>query len=134
LTKNINEKQDDSNNDENPSTNNPIWKKTGFLSWAVFLFTLSIVLISLFSVVFPAFIASNNSTIGELKELGIEVFEVNSFELGIWAAPLIAANLIVFGLAILYFKKKLPNSISKTIDFVFGFKLSKKVTLEKTLQ
>ena len=96
---------------------------------AVFLFSVSIVLISLFSVVFPAYIASNNSTITQLNDLGINLAEVNSFTPGVWATSLFVSNFAILGLAILYFKKKLPNSIRDSIDFVFSFEVSKKVAI-----
>jgi len=83
----------------------------------------------LISVVFPTLIASNNSTIHELRELGITLFEVDSFETGIWAYPLLAANFVVFITALFYYKKKLPNIITKSFEFLFGFEVSKKVTI-----
>ncbi len=92
----------------------------------VFLFSLTVVLISLVSVVFPVLIASNNSTISELEELGIDILEINPFTIGIWALPLIAANIVIFVITLLYFKKKLPESIKKPIEFVFSFEISKK--------
>ena len=95
--------------------------------WGIFLFSLTVVLISLVSVVFPALIAANNSTITELKELGIQVIEIDPYVTGVWALPLIVTNIIVFILAILYFKKKLPNSIKRPIEFVFSFEISKKM-------
>ena len=83
----------------------PIQKKQDLVSLAVFLFTLSVVLITLVSVIFPALVASNNSILQELHSLGIIIGEAEPFEAGGWAVPLIVTNLIVFGLAILFFKK-----------------------------
>jgi len=110
------------------SKNKPVKKTQDFVSWIVFLFTLSIVIISLVSVVFPALIASNNSILQDLHESGIIIGEAKPFETGVWTAPLIFTNLMVFGLAILYFKKKLPNVISKLLKFLFSFEISKKIT------
>lgn len=107
----------------------PIQKKRDFVSWIVFLFTLAIVLITLVSVVFPALISSNNSILQEIHELGIIVGEAEPYETGIWTGPFLAANLIVFGIAILYFKKRLPNIISQFFKFLFDFEISKKVTI-----
>jgi len=95
--------------------------------WAVFLFVLVIVAINLISLVFPALIASNNSTLNQLRELGIESIEVNSYEIGVWASPAILASLIVFTLTFLYFKKKLPDSVRNSFNFIFNFEISKKV-------
>jgi len=105
-----------------------IKKKTGFVTWAVFLFSLSVVAINLVSVVFPALIASNNSTIQQLQDLGVELFEVNTFETGVWAPALFIVNFLVFLFTILYFKKRLPQSLSKSIDSLFHFEISKKIT------
>jgi len=102
-------------------------KQYNFVNIAVFLFSLSIVLFSLISVVFPALIASSNSVISELEDLGIVFFEVDIYEQGIWAIPLFVINFVVFGLTFLYFKKKLPKSFIRSIDFVFNFEISKRV-------
>jgi len=104
-------------------------RKTDLVGWAVFIFTLSIVLISLVSVVFPALIPSSNSMIGELENLGIGLPEVDPWTTGVWMSALFPSNAIVFGFAILYFKKKLPNQIKGSVDFVFSFEVSKRVTV-----
>ncbi len=95
--------------------------------WAVFLFVLVIVAINLISLVFPALIASNNSTLNQLRELGIESIEINSYEIGVWASPAILTSLMVFVLTFLYFKKKLPGSVKNSFNFIFNFEISKKV-------
>ena len=88
----------------------------------MFLITLTIVLISLVPVVFPALILR---TLG-----GLEDFTgTNPYEIGIWTWPFIIANVIVFGLAILYFKNKMPNIIKKPIRFVFDFEVSAGIAL-----
>jgi len=102
-------------------------KKSFIVEWIVFLFSVSIVLISLVSVIFPAIISSSNSTTNELKELGIRLVEVDSFSIGVWAVPFFVTNLIILGFGILYFKKRLPISIKSSIDFAFSFEVSKKV-------
>jgi len=123
-------KQEKSNFDENSdSQNRKLNQKSFIVSWCVFLFTLSIVLVSLISVVFPALIVSNNSTITQLEELGITTAEVNPFVTGVWSGWLFAINGIVFVIAILYFKKKLPESVKRLIDFIFRFEVSKKIAL-----
>ncbi len=101
--------------------------KTSFVCWIVFLFSLVIVLINLISVVFPALIASSNSTILELQDLGIPLLPVDSLFVGTLAYPLIATNVIVFGLTILYFKKRLPIFLTNSINFVFNFEVSRKL-------
>lgn len=83
----------------------------------MFLITLAIVLISLVSVVFPALILRS---LGGLENIS----DINPFETGIWTWPFIITNIIVFGLAILYFKNKMPSIIKKPIKFVFDFEVS----------
>jgi len=128
LAKTFKEKQEKTNSPEPELPENKlIQRRKGLLSWAAFLFSISIVIISLVSVVFPALIASSDSTISELHELGIELAEVDPFSIGFWALALVAANIVVFGITILYFKNKLPSYISKSIEFIFNFEVSKKI-------
>ena len=104
-----------------------VLKKSNFISWAAFLFTLSVVLVSLVSVIFPALIASSNSTLIELRNLGIILVEVNPFVLGAWSILLLVSNVIVFLIAISYFKKKLSSSFRGLFEFIFTFEVSRKV-------
>ena len=90
----------------------------------VFLFSASIVIISLTSVVFPAILISSESQI-----LGVIDSSPNSFETGVWAMPLIITNVLIFGITILYFKNKLPQMILKFFEKLFHFEVSKKVTV-----
>jgi len=123
--KNKNNESDDEK--LNSSKVNVMKRNQDWVTWVVFLFTISIVLISLVSVVFPALIASSDSTINELKELGVTLFEVNSFELGVWSVLLIGFNILIFTTTFLYFKKRLSKFIKNSIDFVFNFEVSKKI-------
>jgi len=128
VTKKNEKKIDESDIHENfPKTKTIM--KNNIVAFIVFLFSISLVLISLVSVVFPTLIASNNSTIHELRELGITLFEVDSLETGIWAFSLFTANFVVFIIALFYYKKKLPYSIKKSFDFLFSFEISKKITI-----
>lgn len=104
-------------------------KKGNLVTWIVFLFTISVVLISLTSVVFPALIVSNVTNVSDLPELGIYPVKIDPFESGVWAVPLLVTNLVVLGIAILYFKKKLPYLITRSIDFIFSFEISKNAAL-----
>ena len=94
--------------------------KTSLVSLIIFLITLVVVIFSLMSVVFPALFIRTLSVID--NNLGI-----NPFELGIWTYPLLITNFIIFGLMILYFKKKLPTIITKSIKFIFNFEISSKL-------
>ena len=129
MTKKQEKKNDESDIQENLPKTKITFLKNNIVSLLVFLFSISMVFISLISVVFPTLIASNNSIINELRELGITLFEVDSFETGIWAYPLFAANFVVFITVLFHYKKKLPNSITKSFEFLFGFEVSKKVTI-----
>jgi len=91
------------------------------LSWAIFLITISFVITSLISVVFPALIVRTVSS--------VDYSPVNPWETGPLAAPLIITNIILLGIGIAYFKNKLPTFLTKIIKFIFNFEVSKKVAL-----
>jgi len=92
---------------------------TSAVSWAVFAGTVTIVLITLTSVVFPALVVRSISSITDSQ--------IDPWETGVWATPMIATNLIILAIGIAYFKNKLPSLIKKSIQFVFDFEISKKV-------
>ena len=84
------------------------------VSLIVFLATISIVLLSLTSVVFPALILR---TFGGFDDnVGIDPFEPGSL-----VYPFLITNFIIFGLMLLHYKKKLPTIITKSIKFIFNF-------------
>ena len=109
---------------ENPSVK---IDRHGIVSLVVFLFAISMVLISTTSLIFPALIVDSSSDI-KLAELGIRGVPVNTFELGPAAYPIFLANGIVFVLAFLHFKNKL-GYLSKLFRFVFEYEVSKKVAI-----
>ena len=94
--------------------------KHKILSYLVFLLTLTITLISLISVLFPALIPRLASSIEESS--------VNPFEPGIWAPHFLAVNIILLGIGILYYTKNLPEDILKSIRFVLNFEVSSRIT------
>jgi len=97
-------------------------KKNSIISWIVFLATLVVVLITLITIVFPAFLLGSTS--------GIKYpIQIDIFETGIWTYQLLLTNFIVFGLLILHYKNKLPQKITKLFKFIFNFEVSKKVAL-----
>ena len=93
---------------------------TGIVSWIVFLITISLVLITLTTVIFPALI------LGSMDGIKSPTL-INKFETGIWAYPVIITSIMVFTLTILYFKNKLPRTIIKLFQFIFNFEVSKRV-------
>ncbi len=96
--------------------------KNSIISWIVFLATLVVVLITLITIVFPAFLMG--STGGIKYPVQIDIFET-----GIWTYQFLLANFIVFGLLILHYKNKLPKQITKLFKFIFNFEISPKVAL-----
>ena len=95
-------------------------RRTSFVTWVVFLATLVTILISLIAAVFPALLLR---TFGGIED----VAGIDSFEIGIWAYPLLITNLIFFGLVFLYAKNILPQLITKSIKFLFNFEVSSRV-------
>lgn len=105
-------------------TENKTTKKTNsaVILWIVFLFSISVVLISFVSVIFPALIlASNTITIPGMKSVIPDPLEP-----GIWSGGIIISNGIIFGLLFLHHKKKI-KSISAIFEKIFSFEISKKV-------
>jgi len=98
------------------------------VSWIVFLFTMSMVIISLIPVVFPALIATSFTSVSDLEQFGVSGGEVDPFEAGPLAVPLFITSGVVFGLAILHFKNKIPL-LSKAFKFIFDFEVSKKIAI-----
>ena len=104
--------------------------KRGKLSWAVFLFTLFVVLISMIAFVFPALLISEMGSINEIEKTGLEgLYKINPYELGYWAVPLFVSNIIVFTVFALYYCNKLPDSIRHALESLFSFEISKKTAI-----
>jgi len=87
------------------------------VSSIIFVPTLVAVILNLIPILFPALLSR---VLG-----GFEDFVgINPLEVGLWAYPLIITNCIVFGLLFLHFKKMLPQTINKSIKFIFNFEVS----------
>ena len=99
------------------------------VSWIVFFFTISIVIISLIPVVFPSAIIAGFTAVNELERFDISGKQIDTYETGPLSGTLVVTSGIVFGLAILHFKNKLPQSISKGFEYIFNFEVSKKVAI-----
>lgn len=87
--------------------------------WAVFLFSLTVAIISTIPVLFPASLTLTESQIPEIGQNGPDRLET-----GVWTGGVIAANMAVFGMLILHYKKKLP--LSGALRRFFSFEISKK--------
>ena len=96
----------------------PIHIKT--TSYAAFFFTLTIVSLNLISAVFPALIITSVNQYPS---------NLDPFELGPLAVPLIGTNVVLLGVGFAYYKKKLPQNIHKHIESVLNFEISKKTAL-----
>jgi len=94
------------------------------VQWIVFLFSISIVLISFISVVFPALILASDT----VRIPGVEPVTPDPFETGVWSGGVIVSCIIIFSLAFLHHKKKI-KSLSKLFEKVFSFEISRKVSL-----
>ena len=99
-------------------------KKQSMITLVVFLFAIVIVLISSVPVIFPAIVQSDITTHLNIPRVG-----PNQYELGMWAAPLIITNFIIFGLFAAYKKGKLPKNIENSLKKIFSFEVSKKTAL-----
>jgi hypothetical protein len=87
------------------------------LSWAIFIPTLILVLVLLISVIFPALILGTFETSFPI--------DINIFELGVFAIPLLVTNALVFGIIVLHYTKKLPSMISNPLHRIFEFEVSR---------
>ena len=83
-------------------------------------FSIIIVGISLVSVIFPALITAN---------FGIQESESNQFEIGSNTITFLIGNLLLIGFGVLYFKKKLPVIIQKSLENFLNKNISNKVTI-----
>ena len=91
---------------------------TSLVSIAVFVFAIVIVLINLFSVIFPSFI---------LTVVDASILNDKPFELGTWAIPVLVTNFAILIFAILYYTKKLPSFVKNSINFILNFEVSRNV-------
>jgi hypothetical protein len=95
------------------------------IPWIVFAFSISVVLISYVSVMFPSLLLVSDT----LTIPGVDPVTPDPFEAGVWTGGVIAASAITLGLAFLYWKNKLPNSLSKLFTKLWNFEISKKSAL-----
>ncbi len=103
-----------------PSTRKLKKEKSKSVTIIVYAFVLTIAILSTLSVIFPALF-------GYLV-LELET-EIDPFELGIWAIPVISANLAVFIFGFLHYKKILPNPVQNALNFLVNFDISPKITV-----
>ena len=92
------------------------------LPWIVFLFSISIVLISFVSVIFPALILASDT----VKIPGVSPITPDPYETGVWSDGVIISNIVIFALAFLHFKNKLPNFLTSIFKKFFSIEISRK--------
>lgn len=88
------------------------------VSYIVFFLTLAVVVINLVSVFFPALILTLTG--------GLES-QINPFEPGFLAFPLLVANAVVFSIWYMYYRTNLPQWFQKPLKFILNFEISRKV-------
>ena len=90
------------------------------VTYGAFLITLGIVGVSIFSVIFPAFIISATYDFPH---------ELEPFEISPWLLPISSSSVILFSFGYLFYKNKLPNVLTSKINFILSFDVSKKIAL-----
>ena len=90
------------------------------LSYLVFLSTISIVIISLFAIIFPGFFISIYFPYN---------VEIVPFEPSIWLIPVSSFSFVFLVLGFMYYKRKLPVQVYKCIQFILNFEISKRITV-----
>ena len=90
------------------------------VTYAVFLFTLGIIGISIISISFPALIISTTYDFP---------LEIDPFETSPWFFPIIISIITLLTIGFLYLTKKLPRVIYTPIEFILNFEISKKVAV-----
>ena len=91
-----------------------------YISYAVFFFTLVVVLLTLTPVIFPALFSSF---------FGMFTENLNPFEPGHQSVFLIVSNIVIFGFGIAYYKNKIPSTVHDTVEKIRTFEISKKVSI-----
>lgn len=86
------------------------------ISYTVFILTIIVVGLHLISVIFPSAIVSTVSDI----EINLDLFE-----LGENAIPLIVSNIVLFGFGLMYWRLR-PQAIHKGIRYLMTFEISRK--------
>ena len=86
----------------------------------VFFATLSIVIFSLFAIIFPSFL---------MTAFYPYTTNLQPFESSVWLVPIVSSNSILLIIGFAYYRKKLPLQIHRGIEFILNFEISKKTAL-----
>lgn len=98
--------------------NTKMKQRHNVVTYLIFASSITIAIISLIPIVFPALIIRQTSVISSTI--------VNPLEMGSWAIPFLVVNIVFFGILIAHYKKKLPDSIKNLITFIANFEVSAK--------
>ena len=90
------------------------------VTYAVFLFTLGVIGISIISMSLPALIITSTYDFP---------LEIDPFEISPWFSQIIISTIILLTVGFLYLHKKLPSVIYRPIEFMLNFEISKKVAI-----
>ena len=93
---------------------------TKILFHLAFFVTLSIVVFSLFAIIFPGFL---------LVSFSFYQTNLEPFQPSVWLVPIVSSNSILLVIGFAYYRKRLPLQIYKGIEFVLNFEISKKTAL-----
>ena len=93
---------------------------TKVLFHLAFFVTLSIVVFSLFAIIFPGFL---------LVAFSSYQTNLEPFESSVWLVPIVSSNSILLIIGFAYYRKKLPLQIHRGIEFILNFEISKKTAL-----
>ena len=100
-------------------------KKFSKISWLVFIFTISIVMISLVPAIFPA-LFSNTFFNSELDTFEVPSnYGIDSFEIGGLAPPLIISNIVILTFFFFFTKK----GFQKKLDRVVKYQISQRIAI-----
>ena len=90
------------------------------VSYVVFFCTLVVVLLTLTPIIFPALYSSFFGTFAE---------NLDPFELGYQSAFFVVSNVVIIGLGVAYYKKKIPSSVHVLVEKIRTFEISKRVAM-----
>ena len=94
------------------------------ITYAVFVFTLGIIGISIISISFPALIISSTYDFP---------LDINPLEASPWLGPITISTIIFLSIGFLYLRKKLPAKFHNIIEYILNFEISKKTAIIITI-
>ena len=95
-------------------------RNTNLISLTVFIGALGVLFVNIVALIFPALLLTSFVNVES---------RINPFELGAWTTPFLAANLSIVVFGLLYYRKLLPEIISRSFKFILNFEVSRKTSL-----